>query len=81
VNVAAVAEQLALFPPPWPRPSPERIAAIKAWSRGHTCERCGHGCGETEHHIACCGTESQHRHTVGSYCNGHPCPDCRDVEA
>lgn len=72
-----MAEQLALFPPPWPRPSPERVAEIMAWNRGHTCEHCGNGCGTTDCHVACCGTESQHRNTAGGYCCGHPCPTCR----
>lgn len=76
-------EQLPLFTPAREETWPARARAKypptdwrSAW--GHICERCGHDCLLTDHHVACCGTESQHRGTVGTYCTGHPCPACQD---
>jgi hypothetical protein len=44
---------------------------------GHACETCGWDCASTDHHVTCCGTETQHR-TVGTYCTGHPCRGCHE---
>jgi hypothetical protein len=85
-------EQLALFDTAGPPcefelptvPDPHRCDALTVGTRewairgtlGHRCSSCGYPCGSSDHHIRCCGTEVQHRNTVGSYCSGHPCPGC-----
>lgn len=52
---------------------------VRVGNAGHRCRRCGHGCGTTACHAACCVTESalRLRKIAGSECNGHPCAACR----
>lgn len=71
---------------PTDKPDPHRCDHLTPgtpeWARvgriGHRCEKCGNGCGTTDCHIACCGTESKWRlkKLDGSYCTGHPCSAC-----